>query len=168
MYDAEIVRRVMFNLCLGTNGGYFQIGGFNEDNHLEPVQWFNMIRTTGTSYRFNIEGVSMNNHPLKGSHNWDVGFLDSGTTFSYLPHDMWDSLMFHFDFFCENAHKQPKVDGKNRYCAGKRFISTSDGETVMCFKFDPVEFKGRNKEFLMGYPILNFHIKLTNGNYHRI
>jgi hypothetical protein len=101
MYDAEIVNRVMFNLCLGTNGGYFQIGGYNEDNHLESVQWFNMIRTTGTSYRFNIEGVSMNNHPIKGSHNWDVGFLDSGTTFSYLPHDMWDSLMFHFDFFCE-------------------------------------------------------------------
>ena len=23
MYDAEIVNRVMFNLCLGTNGGYF-------------------------------------------------------------------------------------------------------------------------------------------------
>ena len=105
MYDAEIVNRVMFNLCLGKNGGYFQVGGYNEDNHLEPVQWFNMIRTTGTSYRFNIEGVSMNNHPIKGSHNWDVGFLDSGTTFSYLPHDMWDSFMFHFDYFCENAHK---------------------------------------------------------------
>ena len=110
----------------------------------------------------------MNNHPIKGSHNWDIGFLDSGTTFSYLPHDMWDSLMFHFDYFCENAHKQPKVDGVNRYCAGKRFISTSDGETVMCFKFDAKRFEGRHKEFLLGYPVLNFHIKLTNGGYHRI
>ena len=38
----------------------------------------------------------------------------------------------------------------------------------MCFKFDREEFKDRNKEFLMGYPILNFHIKLSNGDYHRI
>lgn len=71
---------------------------------------------------------------------------------------MWDNLMFHFDDFCNNAHNEPKVDGKNRYCPGNRFSSTSDGEKVMCFKFDPEEWKGRNKEFLMGYPILNFHV----------
>jgi len=35
IFDANIVPKLMFNICLGKNGGYFQIGGYNEDNHLE-------------------------------------------------------------------------------------------------------------------------------------
>lgn len=66
MYDANIVNRVMFNMCLGTNGGYFQIGGYNEDNHLEPVKWMKMLNNYG-SYKFNINGVSINNHKINGS-----------------------------------------------------------------------------------------------------
>ena len=96
-----------------------------------------MTTTSGTSYKFNIKGVAMGNHPIKGSEAWSVGFLDSGTTFSYLPTDMWDSLIYHFDCFCEQAHK---LDDKNKYCPGSRFMTTSDGETLMCFHFDPVKF----------------------------
>jgi len=158
LYDAQIVPKLMFNICLGKNGGYFQIGGYNEDNHLEEISWLPMSANTGTSYKFNIEGISMNNHPIRGSHNWDVGFLDSGTTFSYLPTDMWDSLMYHFDYFCDEARKQPEINGIQRYCPGKRFVTVSDGETLTCWEFEPEMWGLKRKEFLMGFPVLNFHV----------
>jgi hypothetical protein len=36
----------MFSLCLGKNGGYFQIGGYDGTNHLEDVEWVPLMVTS--------------------------------------------------------------------------------------------------------------------------
>jgi hypothetical protein len=63
--------------------------------------------------------------------------------------------MLHFDFFCEQT-RNTIVNGKKPYCPGERFLSKSQGETVTCFHFKE-EWHGRKKEFLMGYPVINFY-----------
>lgn len=103
MFDAGIVNQLMFNICLGRNGGYFQIGGFNTDHHLEPVKWFNMRKNSGSSYTFALQSAAMGNIPFKNSESWNVAFVDSGTTFSYIPTSMWDSLATYFDNWCSAA-----------------------------------------------------------------
>lgn len=36
-------------------------------------------------YRVNLKGMKMNDHFLAGSDAYDVGFIDTGTTFTFLP-----------------------------------------------------------------------------------
>ena len=46
----------------------------------------------------------MNGHPIGGSNKYNIGFVDSGTTFSYLPADLYDSILYHFHYFCSTAN----------------------------------------------------------------
>jgi hypothetical protein len=119
MMEAGIINQKMFTLCLGKNGGVFGIGGYNKDSHLEPVKWFAMAEA-GANYKFKLSGISMNNHPLAGSNKWSVGFIDSGTTFSYVPYELWDSLVYHFDNYCNLTN--PTKDPTSKYCPGQRFM----------------------------------------------
>jgi hypothetical protein len=34
----------MFSICLGKNGGFFDVGGFNTEKHLQDVMWFEMMQ----------------------------------------------------------------------------------------------------------------------------
>ena len=52
--------------------------------------WFKMLGSWGSSYKVKISGVSVGDHYIQGSEVWNNGFIDSGTTFSYLPPKMWD------------------------------------------------------------------------------
>ena len=62
-----------------------------------------MIQTNSKDYKMTINGVSVADALIDGSQNWNVGFIDSGTTFSYIPYEMWDGLVWHFDNYCTNA-----------------------------------------------------------------
>lgn len=121
MMDDEIISKRMFSLCLGKNGGIFGIGGFNSDKHLTPVKWVNIHSNyAAQSYKFDIMGVSVNGHPLKGSHQFSSGFIDSGTTFSYLPSPLYDSILFHFDVFCDTANMYDNGNAnKTKYCPSR-------------------------------------------------
>jgi hypothetical protein len=67
-----------------------QIGGFNTEQHVEDVSWFKMKQASGSSYKFKLSGVAINQHFIDGSNDWNTGFVDSGTTFTYIPTKMWD------------------------------------------------------------------------------
>ena len=94
---------------------------------------------------------------ITGSDQWSTGFIDSGTTFTYVPPAMWDALMYHFDYFCDQTKDILNEYGYRKYCNGKRFTTRIQGDIYACFEFDPDQFRGREKEFLLGYPIIVFH-----------
>lgn len=171
MKDAGIISKTMFSLCLGKNGGSFNIGGFNDEKHMEAIKWVNMNQIYNPqNYKFDIVGVSVNGHPIRGSDKFNLGFVDSGTTFSYLPGELYDAVMYHFDFFCKNANIYDNNNTyPNKYCPGKlRFLQNSDGEKAACFDFDKDRFANRIKDFFYGYPIISIHVKMTDGNFERI
>ena len=151
LYDANLIDSKMFTICLGKNGGFFQIGGYNSESFLEPIVWKG-FHYPSTNYKFTIQKTWVHNHEINGSEYWNVGFLDTGTTFSYLPGDLWDSLILHFDYFCEESKKNHT---KGKYCPGERFLYKNGGELLICFKYDGVMDK---KEFFMGYPIIRFQV----------
>lgn len=158
----------MFSICLGKNGGFMQIGGFHlKEGNSKSISWYKDLQIA-KSYMFQLSGVSMHDHFLKGSENTHQAFIDSGTTFTYFPNTMWDALMFHFDYFCEQTKDIKDEFGQRLYCPGERVMTTSQGEQVMCFKFDASVYDSNRgnhtvKDFLMSYPIIKFHAKDLNG-----
>ena len=42
----------------------------------------------------------MDNHLMSGSQEFGIGFVDSGTTFTYMPPQLFNSILIHFDQFC--------------------------------------------------------------------
>lgn len=98
-------------------------------------------------YRVELDGISMNNHVMDGSKEFSVGFIDSGTTFTYLPYKMWNMLVQHFDWFCRVNEK---------HCAGERL---TNNQNQICFKYDENKFPKGPLTYFMTYPILRFKLK---------
>ena len=74
----------MFSMCMGKNGGYVQLGGYDGTGHLqEEVDWVEMLNEK--NFRVALYGMSMNDHFMEGTEDFNVGFIDSGTTFTYFP-----------------------------------------------------------------------------------
>ena len=65
MYDEQLIEKRMFSICLGKNGGYSQIGGYDGQGHLEDLQWSRLQR--GNQFRVSLQGISMNDHLMSGS-----------------------------------------------------------------------------------------------------
>ena len=72
--------------------------------------------------------------------------------------------MLHFDYFCEQTKDILDEYGRRKYCSGKRFTTRIQGDTYACFEFDPDIYRGREKEYLLGYPIIKFHAIDVDGN----
>ena len=114
-----------------------------------------MVSQSSTNFKFRITGVGMNSHPIAGSAKYNLGFVDSGTTFTYLPRELWMSIVYHFDFFCKEARK----NGNTRQCPGERFLTKVSGDIIMCFKYNATRYQDDLMQFFLGYPILNFYAK---------
>jgi hypothetical protein len=87
-------------MCLGKNGGYLQIGGFDGKGHLDKdIQWTRL--KDSHNFLVSLHGISMNDHLMQGSDLYTEGFIDSGSTFAYFPKALFTSIKQHFEqWFC--------------------------------------------------------------------
>lgn len=74
----------MFGLCLGKNGGYFQIGGYDKQSFIDQDLQWTPLQRRHADFKISLDGMMMNNHYMAGSEKSLVGFVDSGTTFTYI------------------------------------------------------------------------------------
>ena len=152
-------------MCLGVNGGYFQIGGYNSDHFKGKMHHVPLLRSgpggSSVNYLIKLFGVSINDHRIGGSGAITQAFVDSGTTFSYFPRKMWDTIVAHLDHFCEKSKDIRRTDGNKKYCHGDRFTAMSQGSPVTCFSYDKDYFEGKDgpslKQFFLGYPVIRMH-----------
>lgn len=100
MYEKGIIQERIFSLCMGMDGGYLQIGGFDATGHQEEhINWMHFKDTS--QYRVSVLGMSINDHFMLGSDHYSVGFVDSGTTWTYLPEALFEMVRTHFfTWFC--------------------------------------------------------------------
>lgn len=152
MFEQNLIERKIFTLCLGKDGGYFQLGGYDSTSHLSPtIKWVPLIKNEPYAYRFSLKGVYLNGHLMQGSQIFDVGVIDSGTTFTYVPEKMFKMLLDHFDWFC--------FLDVERHCKGRRIYQgkTGGGGTI-CFHYDELENELGPKEFFKSYPVMQFMV----------
>jgi hypothetical protein len=151
MHEKKLIENKIFTLCMGKDGGYFQIGGYDSTSHLSPtIRWVPLIKNEPYAYRMALKGVSLNGHIMKGSHIFDIGVIDSGTTFTYVPEKFFKILLDHFDWFCF-------LDTAN-HCKGRRIYNGNPNPGSICFHYDELQFQLGPKDFFLSYPILQFHV----------
>ena len=75
-----IIKRSMFTMCLGNNGGYLQFGGYDKKGFNEEVSWIKPINTR--DWKVEVEKMTLGKGVLP---KYSVGFIDSGTSFAYFP-----------------------------------------------------------------------------------
>lgn len=94
--------------------------------------------------------------------------MDSGTTFSFFPKDVWESVNNHIDVFCESAKDIRRPDGHKKYCHGDRYEKKILGSMTTCFKYDKNYFESNEgpglRHFFLGYPIIRIMVEDENGN----
>lgn len=154
MYDAHLIEKKMFSLCLGKDGGYFQIGGYDSTNHLsQNVQWVPFLTESYGSvpaYRVEMKGFVMNGHQMAGTHIFDRAVMDSGTTFTYVPAKLFKIISDHFDWFC-------LIDSKN-HCKGKRIHNGQGEQNSICFNYDESKYPNGPKDYFVSYPMLGMQV----------
>ena len=155
MYREHLIEERVFSLCLGTNGGYLQIAGFNGAGHLyaDGVKWTQMREDT--YYRVTLKGMSMNDHYMEGTDRYFDGFVDSGTTISYFPHEMFNTLKTHFrDWFCP---------ANSFNCAGDFQQVNVAGAPEICFSYTESFFPEGPLKYFATFPILKFRMTDIHG-----
>lgn len=153
MYNSGLISKKEFGLCLGKDGGYMQIGGYDKTGFLEEdLTWAPMLSKTG-DFKVGVSGMMMNNHYMAGSEAYHAGFLDSGTTFTYLHQSLFNIVKLHFECFCS-------YDAEN-HCKG-RINFKKNG--YLCFSYDSEEFPDGPMSYFESFPILRFLIKTDNTN----
>ena len=117
---------------------------------------------SNVNYMVALNGVSVGDHKIKGSGEVRKAFLDSGTTFTYFPVKLWNSIIYHLDYFCRESENIRRRDGQKKYCNGKRFRTNVDGNALVCFEYDRHYFEGRDgpgrKHFFLGFPMIRIHM----------
>jgi hypothetical protein len=89
---------------------------------------------------------------MSGSEEFNIGVIDSGTTFTYVPQKFYTMLLIHFDWFC--------LQDKVNHCKGKRIQQASDS---ICFEYNEETFMEGPLKYFMSFPVLNFHANSVNN-----
>lgn len=71
--------------------------------------WMNLSNHASDSYVFPLVDVKVGNDLMPGSESFREAFVDSGTTFSYIPYALWDGLITSIERWCEGGRKAAKT-----------------------------------------------------------
>jgi hypothetical protein len=145
MHSEGLIEKRMFTLCLGTNGGYFQMGGFDGTGFIEKEPTWIPLLSKNSDFFIRLKGLSMNNHFIQGSDVQYSVMIDSGTTFTYFPKSLFDLIETHFRWFCSS-------DAQNN-CKGKLDF---ENQGYICWEYDSNLFPDGPDAFMKSLPVLRF------------
>ena len=99
LYQNKIISRNLFTICLAQNDGYFSIGEIDTTYHKGEIKYVPLI-SGENNYYIDIKKISIGNKSIS-SENYR-GFIDSGTTISYFPKEIYNSIINKFNSICKN------------------------------------------------------------------
>ena len=99
LFNQKIISKNLFTICFGQNDGYFSIGDIDTSFHNSNIEYVPLIPGESNFYvnlnqiRIGKEIIPVNNYR---------GFIDSGTTISYFPNEIYNSIINNFNSICNN------------------------------------------------------------------
>ena len=117
-----------------------------------------MLRPERGSFNLKIDGITVDGNSVSGPA---VGFIDSGTTWTYLPGALMDGIYQQISDHCrkEKLKDSTQVAGCQ---GGIRQMKDQFGSATMCATI-PKSFSGTLKDFFLGYPAISFAFTNTSG-----
>jgi hypothetical protein len=145
LYDKGLITTNKFSLCFAKNGGYFTIGEINATYHNQNDN----IKYIPYENKRNLYAIKLNDIQVNKKDNFISNeyftIIDSGTTVSYIPLELYDKIKLQIREFCS---KDNDNNNKNK-CLG----DINESEMGICFKLNSnVEYS----KFEESMPNLNF------------
>lgn len=132
----------MFTLCFAPNGGYFSLGGINKTLHSEEIKYIPFYE--GSFYRVKLKDVVVNFKDFHINNNDYYTVIDSGTTISYFPKNLFFDFEKQLNIYCSQIDK----------CLGNSY-STESG---ICYK---LKENTSYEQFISSMP--NFYFTFENN-----
>ena len=149
MHKVGVIKNDIFGLCLAKMGGYFSIGEINTTYHREKINYVKMERSS-LFYSIDMEYIFINDIKINSfSKSKYQIIIDSGTTISYFPKDVFNEIVDKTKSIC-NSYENKNACGKYEY----------DRNLGPCFIFDDIE--KMNVGVLHYWPKFNF---ILNNDY---
>ena len=140
----------IFGLCLAPMGGYFTMGKINTTFHKEKITYINMEKNS-LFYNVNMQGIYVSGGKINNFHKSKYSMIiDSGTTISYFPYDIFNSIVDSIKSIC-NSYEKKDSCGVYKY----------DRDLGACFLFEDI----KKLETALIYYWPNFTFILPNYNY---
>lgn len=152
--DKAHVNSRIFSLCLSRWGGVFTVGGYNAKHHenqsRNAIAWL-MMGTSGYYYIF-TKSLKLGDVLVAVDPNeFGATFVDSGTTMTYFPSLVYDTLLSDLNIYC-STHNE---------CGGRRMPSPDNNCWELAFgpnEFPDIHFSfdGENGDVQVAWPATSY------------
>ena len=102
LYKNKIISKNLFTICLGQKDGYFSIGEIDKTYHKTKIEYVPLIAGENNFY-ININKIKVGKTVINNNYR---GFVDSGTTISYFPNEIYNSIINEFKSECKKYGKK--------------------------------------------------------------
>ena len=146
----------IYSICLGLDGGSFNINDWNSEFHitnekkiildLKNYDWSNFIQIPIDNIFIGGEQVNYDFSVYKFS-SFSHAFLDTGTTMTYFPQNLYLKIQNNFDNFCKKENENC-FSSSFENCYSKSFLSKSDSEIIKTFPILKFEIENYLFEWL--------------------
>jgi hypothetical protein len=123
-----------------------------------------MYRPETGSFNLKIEGISVGGNSVSKQA---VGFIDSGTTWTYIPVALFDGIYDQVWDHCSNQTLKSNSAQVKGCQGGIAKMNDDFGYATFC-AVKPNSFNGTLKEFFLGYPVISFAFTNTSGQPYKI
>lgn len=122
-----------------------------------------MYRPETGSFNIKIDGISMGGNSVSKQA---IGFIDSGTTWTYIPGALFDGIYEQISDHCRNQTLKSNSTQVTGCQGGIAKMNDAFGYATFC-AVKPKSFNGTLKEFFLGYPAISFAFTNTSGQPYR-
>ena len=125
LYNNKIISKNLFSICFGENDGYFSLGEIDTKYHKTKIEYI-PFREKNYNYYISLTKIKIGDSIIVNNYE---GFIESGTTITYFPKSLFNSILKEFYSFCENKKCGNFTDTGEFYCAS--FSSDEEKEKAI-------------------------------------
>ena len=120
LYHNKVISKNLFTICFAQNDGYFSIGEIDKTYHKTKIEYVPLY-SGETNYYIKINKMQVGNVDIPVDRY--RGFIDSGTTISYFPNEIYNSIK---NKFLALSKEHGAIFGKFKNVAGLGFCGFFD------------------------------------------
>ena len=108
LYKYKAIEKEMFSICLGQNNGYFSVGEVDTKFHKSNISYV-PLSEGHTNFYINVNNMKVGDG-IVSTKNYKI-FVDSGTTITYFPREIFNPIIDNFNNYCQkNGNKCGKFE----------------------------------------------------------